>query len=55
MELLLITLFFAFLAFIAYAPEAVLQILLGVCWLAMVFGVLFEFGRLAIYVIKALV
>ena len=54
MELVLLILFFAFLAFVAYAPEAVLQIFLGTCWLMMGIGVLFEFGRLAFYGIKAL-
>ena len=54
MELILIILFFAFLAFVAHSPEAVLQIFLAMCWLMMGIGVLFEFGRLAFYWIKAL-
>ena len=54
MELILLILFFAFLAFVAYSPEAILQIFLAMCWLMMGIGILFQFGRLAFYWIKAL-
>lgn len=53
MELLII---FAivFFAFVVVAPEAVIQIFLATCWLIMGGFVIFEFGRLAFYGIKAL-
>ena len=44
---LLVILAIVFFAFVAVAPEAVMQISLATCWLVMVCFVLYEFGRLA--------
>lgn len=44
---LLILLALVFFAFVAVAPEAVMQIFLATCWLVMCCFIVYEFGRLA--------
>lgn len=51
---LFVLFFIVFIAIVAVAPEAVMQVFLAICWLIMGCFVIFEFGRLAFYGIKAL-